>query len=69
MTRKDYIAIGQWLRIHDIPRILDKHCNGPALDYLIKVVLEKDNPRFDERRFRKYINAEIDTEGLLLDLY
>mgnify|MGYP003130605819 CR=1 FL=1 len=69
MTKKDYVAIAQWLRVHDIPRILDKHCNGPALDYLIKVVLEKDNPKFDERRFRKYIWAEIDTEGLLLDLY
>jgi len=64
MHKKHYIAIAQWLRTHDIPRILDKHCNGPALDYLIHVVLAKDNPKFDERRFRKYILAEIDTEGL-----
>jgi len=64
MHKKHYIAIAQWLRTHDIPRILDKHCNGPALDYLIHVVLAKDNPKFDERRFRKYILAEIDMEGL-----
>lgn len=69
MHKKHYVAIAQWLRIHDIPNTLEKHGRGQAIDYLIHVILAKDNPRFDERRFRKYINAEIDTEGLLLDLY
>ena len=30
MTKRDYVAIAQWLRVHDIPRILEK--DNPAFD-------------------------------------
>ena len=66
MTKKDYVAIAQWLRRHDIPRLLKRDRDIHALDNLIEI-LKLNNPKFDERRFRKYIWAEIDTEGLLLD--
>ena len=66
MTKKDYIKIAQWLRRHNIPKLLKKDRDIHALDNLIEI-LQWDNPKFDERRFRKYVWAEIDTEGLIAE--
>ncbi len=66
MTKKDYIKIAQWLRRHNIPKLLKRNCDSNAFDHLIEI-LQWDNPKFDERRFRKYVWAEIDTEGLIAE--
>ncbi len=50
MTKKDYIELGDWLRIHSLAGKLTETC----LDHLI-MILKKDNTKFNEKKFREYI--------------
>lgn len=64
MTKKDYLKIATWIRKYEVVKLTDSKWSDHKAIYALIDILQNDNPAFDEDRFMKYINTEIDKEYL-----